>query len=119
VKRGKGVLKPGPLFPLMQITLAELTTERIETWLSREAPSRMTQTRLALRLLKAFLNWCSTHEVYKTIIGSDIVTKRITSTLPKKTAKTAACSGSSSRGGSLLFGTLATLSILLTCRPSS
>ena len=88
VKRGKGVLKPGPLFPLMKIILAELTTERIETWLSREAPSRMTQTRLALRLLKAFLNWCSTHEVYKTIIGSDIVTKRITSTLPKKTAKT-------------------------------
>ncbi|MBV5330588.1 MAG: site-specific integrase [Chlorobium sp.] len=87
-KRGKGISRPGPLAPLMHLTLAELTTEKIDLWLGKEAPSRMTQTRLALRLLKAFLNWCSGHDVYKMVADAAIITRRVTATLPKKIAKT-------------------------------
>ena len=86
-KQGNRILKPGPLAPIMRLSLSELTTEHIATWLNKEAPTRMTQTRLALRLLKAFLNWCADHETYKIVIGSDIITRKVTATLPKKTAK--------------------------------
>jgi len=72
----------------MHLTLAELTTERMESWLSKEAPSRMTQFRLALRLLKAFLNWCGGHEIYKTIADANIITRKTTANLPRKQAKT-------------------------------
>lgn len=86
-KRGHGVSRPGPLAPLMHLTISELTTERIESWLSQEAPARMTQARLALRLLKAFLNWCSVHEAYKLVASADIITRRTTAVFPKKQAK--------------------------------
>ncbi len=88
-KRGPGIKKPGPLAPLMRFTLNELVSRgKVEAWLSKEAPARMTQTRLALRLLKAFLNWCNVHETYGPTVDTTIITRRITSTLPMKTAKT-------------------------------
>ena len=35
-----------------------LTPEAVESWAAREAKTRPTQARLALRLLRAFLAWC-------------------------------------------------------------
>ena len=87
VKRGQGLRKPGPLAPLMHQSLADLTTERIEAWLSEEAPSRPTQAALSLRLLKTFLNWCADHEKYKVVISPGIITRKIAAILPKKRAK--------------------------------
>jgi integrase len=87
VKRGLGITNPGPLAPLMHLSLAELNAGRIEIWLTKEIDARPTQTSLAYRLLKAFLNWCATHERYSIIVDAGILTRRITETLPKKTAK--------------------------------
>jgi integrase len=86
-KTGPRILQPGPLAPLMNLTFAELTASKIDSWLTREAPTRLTQTRLALRLLKAFLNWCSNHDQYQ-IISASIITRKTTANLPKKQAKT-------------------------------
>jgi len=88
VKRGKGVLQEGPLYSLMRLQLADLTPARIEAWLTRQAAERPSMAALSLRLLKAFLNWCGTHEQYKLAGGNEIITRRTTAILPKKQAKT-------------------------------
>ena len=56
--------QPGPLAPLMAVPLRELTASVVEAWASREAATRPTSARLAWRLLKVFLNWCSENPQY-------------------------------------------------------
>lgn len=87
-KIGNRIKKPGPLAPLMHISLADLTTTRLETWLKYEVEDRPTQTRLALRLLKAFLNWCSVHDRFKLAAGAEMITRKTTANMPKKQANT-------------------------------
>ena len=59
----------GPLHALMHKPLAALDAVSVEAWAKREAAKRPTQARLAARLLKAFIAWCATREVYKAIIA--------------------------------------------------
>lgn len=87
VKRGKGLLQPGPLYSLMNIPLSELTTSRIEAWLSKQVAMRPAMARLSLALIKAFLNWCATSEKYGVVVGAGVVTRKTASILPKKQAK--------------------------------
>ncbi len=86
-RKGDATIKPGPLAPLMRLSLAELTSDRIEAWLKKESESRPTQTRLAYGALKTFLNWCGDHEKYQTIVGPDVLPRRSRDILPKKSAK--------------------------------
>lgn len=67
-RSNKPFTEPGILAPLASIRLVCLTPEMVEEWSKREAIRRPTQARLALRLLKAFLFWCSRHPTYKAII---------------------------------------------------
>lgn len=62
--RGKGLTVDAPLAPLMSLPLAELTAPVIEAWAARESKTRPTPARLALRCLKAFLNWCADQPEY-------------------------------------------------------
>ena len=55
---------PGPLHSLMSGKLADLDAETVEAWAKREAAKRPTGARLAWRLLKGFLGWCSEHREY-------------------------------------------------------
>ncbi len=65
--RGRGVTTPGPLWPLMNMRLRDLNSSTVEQWAQREAKQRPARARLALRLLKAFLNWCAEHETYRVV----------------------------------------------------
>ena len=49
--------QPGMMTPLLSLRLADLDGAIIEAWTTKEAKRRPTRTRLALRLLKAFLRW--------------------------------------------------------------
>ena len=62
--RGTGITRPGPLFPLMSLPLRDLDASRIEAWAAAEAKTRATSARLAWRLLKVFLRWCSEQPAY-------------------------------------------------------
>ena len=64
VKRGKGKIQPGPLAVFMPQELRALTPEAVESWAAREAQTRPTRARLALRLLRAFLAWCKADARY-------------------------------------------------------
>lgn len=69
--RSKMLTQPGILSYFASMHLLELTTEQIDEWAKRETITRPTQARLALRLLRAFLFWCSRHSIYKEIIKSN------------------------------------------------
>lgn len=87
--RGRGVTIDGPLFPLMQLKLEELTAAAIQTWAAQEAKQRPTSARLAWRLLKAFLTWCTEQEAYATLVPAQnpAQTKRAREVLGKPRAK--------------------------------
>nr|WP_314622963.1 integrase family protein [uncultured Noviherbaspirillum sp.] len=65
------VTKPAPLASLCAVRLVDLSAQRIEAWAKTEAITRPTSARLAWRMLKAFLNWCSDHPKYGEIITAN------------------------------------------------
>ncbi len=67
---------PGTLASLGNIRLVDLTPERVEEWARVEAVKRPARARLSLRLLKAFLSWCSRHPTYKAIITTNSAQSR-------------------------------------------
>jgi len=62
---------PGALASLATVRLIDLTPERVEEWADVETLKRPTRARLSLRLLKAFLFWCSGHPTYKAIVTTN------------------------------------------------
>jgi integrase len=66
--RGRGTTSAGPLHPLLALRLADLDTFTVERWAAREGADRPTQARLALRLLRAFLNWCSEYPDFQAAV---------------------------------------------------
>lgn len=69
-KRSKTVTTAGPLASLAELRLVDLTSDRIEQWAKSEAKVRPSSGRLAMRLLKAFLKWCSEQKQYAEIVDA-------------------------------------------------
>lgn len=69
--RGRGKTIAGPIHPLLSLPLRELDSGAVERWAAKEAKTRPTQARLALRVLKAFLSWCADHPVYRQAVGGE------------------------------------------------
>lgn len=67
--RGRGVTIAGPLHSLMALALADLTPQTIEAWAAEQGKTRPTTARLAWRLLRAFLTWCSEHSEYGQLVN--------------------------------------------------
>jgi len=67
-KRGR-LSVGGPLFSLMSVRLYDLDALFIEAWAEKEGKTRPASARLALRLLKAFLNWCSDQAAYASLVA--------------------------------------------------
>lgn len=88
-KRGKNKIVPGPLWPLMNKRLSDLTPETVKTWATSESATRATQCRNAFGALRACLNWCADHPIYKGLVNPDACSSRVkrASIPPKKTKK--------------------------------
>lgn len=69
--RSPKLTEPGPLATLAGVRLVDLTMEHIEAWARVEVMTRPSSARLAMRLLKACLNWCAAHPVYASIITTN------------------------------------------------
>lgn len=85
--RSQKLTEPGPLFSLSGVPLMALTSERIEEWAKIEGKTRPSSARLAHRLLKACMNWCSAHKTYSSVVSDNPTkTTRIRESLgkPKK-----------------------------------
>lgn len=92
VSRGASnkLTQPGPLASLMSLTLKDLTTTRLEAWAKEEGKVRAASARLAWRLLTVFLNWCSEHPQYSSLLGdkNPAKSKKVRELLGKSGVKT-------------------------------
>lgn len=66
--RGRGKTVAGPLYPLMQLRLSELTPAAISLWAAKESKTRETSTLHSWRLLRGFLSWCSEQPEYAQVL---------------------------------------------------
>jgi integrase len=70
-KRSKGVLTvAGPLAHFMDMKLSDVDAGTVQAWAEKEGKARPTRTRLALRILKAFLRWAAAETDYKTLANA-------------------------------------------------
>lgn len=67
-KRSDKLTEPAPLASLAGLRLVDITADKVTEWANTEAIKRPTQARLAFRLLRAFLSWCSKHKTYGLIV---------------------------------------------------
>jgi integrase len=78
----------GPLATFANLPLAQLDSAVIERWAVQEAAKRPTRARLAWRMLKAFLTWCSTHPTYGNLVDANVAGgKRIRERMGKPAVK--------------------------------
>jgi len=65
-KRGKGVTKPGPLAPLMDIPLGQICQDLMREWFADQ--SSAAQATRALAMFSGFLTWCGTRKEYRDLV---------------------------------------------------
>lgn len=88
-EKGDRRTEPAAMASLMPLRLSEITKERVKAWLRDETAKRPTQTALAFRLLRAFLNWCNDTPSYSGLAGADACSARVSKeSLSKQRAKT-------------------------------
>ncbi len=66
--RGRGTTIAGPLYPLMEVKLSELTPLVFKRWAEKENRTRPASTHLCWRLMRGFLNWCMEQPQYAEIL---------------------------------------------------
>ena len=86
-KKGNAVKKPGPLVPLLNVKLVELTPNVIREWIQREAKARPNAARQAFKALKTFASWCEEEEKYKNLIPEGAFNGRVKEVVPEQKAK--------------------------------
>lgn len=70
-KRGKGLTRPGPLFPLLALPLADVNEDTLKTWFDAEATRSKHQATRALMMFRGFLRWCSAQPKYRKLTDRD------------------------------------------------
>lgn len=70
-KRGEGLTRPGPLYPLLALALGEVNEDSLKSWYDREAKSGEHQAARALMMFRGFLRWCAGRPEYRTLIDRD------------------------------------------------
>lgn len=70
-KRGAGVTRPGPLFPLLSLPLAGVNEDSLKSWFDSEATKGKHQAARALMMFRGFLRWCSAQPAYRGVINRD------------------------------------------------
>ncbi len=59
-KRGKGLTRPGVLWPLMNLPLGGINEDVLLDWHNQEAQRSKEQAKRGLMIFRGFLRWCST-----------------------------------------------------------
>lgn len=67
--RGKGVTRPGPLYPLMSMALVDINEDTLKAWHDKEALAGKHQAARALMMFRGFMRWCATKSEYRRLIN--------------------------------------------------
>jgi integrase len=70
-KRGQGLTRPGPLFPLLAMALADVNEDTLKSWFDQEALAGKHQAARALMMFRGFLRWCSARPAYRKLTDRD------------------------------------------------
>ena len=70
-KRGEGVTRPGPLYPLLALPLAGVNEDALKIWYDREAVASKHQAARALMMFRGFLRWCAARPEYRSLTDRD------------------------------------------------
>ncbi|MCB2017853.1 MAG: integrase family protein [Hydrogenophaga sp.] len=88
-KRGEGLTRPGPLYPLMALPLADVNEDSLKSWFDREALAGKHQAARALMMFRGFLRWCSARPEYRKLTDRDAGrAAAIVESLPSNTRRT-------------------------------
>lgn len=88
-KRGKGLTRPGPIYPLMALALGDVTEDALQIWFEEEAQAGKHQAARALMMFRGFLRWCAARPEYRKLIDRDAgKAPAILENLPSNTKRT-------------------------------
>ena len=88
-KRGQGVTRPGPLYPLLALPLAQINEDTLKAWHDREALAGKHQAARALMMFRGFLRWCAARPEYRGLADRDAgKAPAIVENLPSNTRRT-------------------------------
>lgn len=88
-KRGEGLTRPGPLFPLLAMPLGGVNEDTLKVWYDREAIKGKHQAARALMMFRGFLRWCAARAEYRKLIDRDAGrAAAIVESLPQTTRRT-------------------------------
>ena len=88
-KRGQGVTRQGPLYPLLALPLSGVNEDTLKIWYDREAVAGKHQAARALMMFRGFLRWCSARPEYRSLIDRDAgKAAAIVENLPSNTRRT-------------------------------
>lgn len=88
-KRGEGLTRPGPLYPLLGLALGEVNEDTLKNWFDREAKAGKHQAARALMMFRGFMRWCSSKPEYRALIDRDAgKAAAIVESLPSSTRRT-------------------------------
>lgn len=87
-KRGSGLTKPGPLYPLLQMRLADINADILQDWQRIEAATRANNARQAFEAFRAFWRWCATRPEFAAVIDDKAVEdKELRAEVPSRKSK--------------------------------
>ena len=88
-KRGQGVTRPGPLYPLLALPLSAINEDTLKSWYDREAIAGKHQAARALMMFRGFLRWCVARPEYRALTDRDAGrAAAIVESLPSNTRRT-------------------------------
>lgn len=88
-KRGQGVTRPGPLYPLLALPLAGVNEDTLKSWYDREAVAGKHQASRALMMFRGFLRWCAARPEYRNLTDREAgKAAAIVESLPSNTRRT-------------------------------
>ena len=98
-KRGQGLTRPGPLYPLLALPLAGVNEDTLKSWFDREAETGKHQAARALMMFRGFLRWCAARPEYRSLTDRDAgKAPAILENLPPNTRRTDALDGAQIAG---------------------
>jgi integrase len=68
-KRGEGVTRVGPLYPLMAMPLGQINEDTLKAWLDKEAKQGADYAARALMIFRGFLRWAASKPDYRSLVN--------------------------------------------------
>lgn len=88
-KRGKGLTRQGPLYPLLSLRLSAVNEDALKGWYDVEAKASKHQAARALMMFRGFLRWCSARPEYRALTDREAGrAASIVESLPQVTKRT-------------------------------